>query len=357
MTPGPTGRPPVSKRWTKLLGRRKPTATAPGGIVVDEDAACGYRRPSEQQAQFDQAAETLRQVDGWSNPDNGNQRELVADLALEGGGVKGIGLVGAVIALSEAGYSFRRVAGASAGAIAASLIAALSAADQPMTRLRQSMGAMDFSKFMPKGKLHAFLGDFNVPHDHALILSQKSGLYTGDYLGEFLGPALEELNVRTFGDLKLTPGDDPDMSMGSGQHYRLVVHTSDITRGKLVRLPWDYGLYGHEPDTADVVQAVRASMSIPFFFEPVTFEARAATVQQPGPSGRVTTQQFEAGTVTWVDGGLLGISPSTPSTGSMGNHPAGPPSGSSCRANRRSFPRPRRAKPPSPWASIASGPC
>jgi NTE family protein len=305
VTPGPTGRPPVSKRWTKLLGRRKPTATAPGGIVVDEDAACGYRRPPEQQAQFDQAAETLRQVDGWSNPDNGNRRELVADLALEGGGVKGIGLVGAVIALSEAGYSFRRVAGASAGAIAASLIAALSAADQPMTRLRQSMGAMDFSKFMPKGKLHAFLGDFNVPHDHALILSQKSGLYTGDYLGEFLGPALEELNVRTFGDLKLTPGDDPDMSMGSGQHYRLVVHASDITRGKLVRLPWDYGLYGHEPDTADVVQAVRASMSIPFFFEPVTFEARAATVQQPGPSGRVTTQQFEAGTVTWVDGGLL----------------------------------------------------
>ena len=34
-----------------------------------------------------------------------------ADLVLEGGGVKGIGLLGAVIALSEAGYVFPRIAG------------------------------------------------------------------------------------------------------------------------------------------------------------------------------------------------------------------------------------------------------
>jgi NTE family protein len=39
-----------------------------------------------------------------------------ADLVLEGGGVKGIALVGAVTALADAGYSFPRVAGSSAGA-------------------------------------------------------------------------------------------------------------------------------------------------------------------------------------------------------------------------------------------------
>ena len=33
------------------------------------------------------------------------------DLVLEGGGVKGIGLVGAVLTLSEKGYVFPRVAG------------------------------------------------------------------------------------------------------------------------------------------------------------------------------------------------------------------------------------------------------
>jgi NTE family protein len=36
-----------------------------------------------------------------------------ADLVLEGGGVKGIALAGAVLRLSEAGYVFPRIAGTS----------------------------------------------------------------------------------------------------------------------------------------------------------------------------------------------------------------------------------------------------
>ena len=74
----------------------------------------------------------------------------------------------------------------------------------------------------------------------------------------------------TFEDLRITPEEDPGMSLPENKRYRLVVHTSDITRGQLVRLPWDYGLYGQDRDDQDVVAAVRASMSIPFFFEPVT---------------------------------------------------------------------------------------
>jgi NTE family protein len=45
-----------------------------------------------------------------------------ADLVLEGGGVKGIGLEQA--ALCDAGHTFHRIAGASAGAIVGALIAA-----------------------------------------------------------------------------------------------------------------------------------------------------------------------------------------------------------------------------------------
>ena len=41
------------------------------------------------------------------------------DLVLEGGGVKGIGLVGAISVLTEHGYEFQRVAGTSAGAMSA----------------------------------------------------------------------------------------------------------------------------------------------------------------------------------------------------------------------------------------------
>ena len=49
---------------------------------------------------------------------------MFADLVLEGGGVKGIALVGAISVLEERGYQFRRVAGTSAGAIVGSLVAA-----------------------------------------------------------------------------------------------------------------------------------------------------------------------------------------------------------------------------------------
>ena len=50
---------------------------------------------------------------------------MFADLVLEGGGVKGIALVGAISVLEERGYQFRRVAGTSAGAIVGALVAAM----------------------------------------------------------------------------------------------------------------------------------------------------------------------------------------------------------------------------------------
>lgn len=50
--------------------------------------------------------------------------ELKADLVLSGGGVKGIGLSGAVVALMEAGYAIQRVAGTSAGSVVGAIVAA-----------------------------------------------------------------------------------------------------------------------------------------------------------------------------------------------------------------------------------------
>ena len=57
------------------------------------------------------------------------------DLVLEGGGVRGIALVGAISVLQERGYRFHRIAGTSAGAI----VAALTAADIPALRMRELM--------------------------------------------------------------------------------------------------------------------------------------------------------------------------------------------------------------------------
>jgi NTE family protein len=234
----------------------------------------------------------------------------VADLALEGGGVKGIAIVGAVSVLAEAGYRFPRVAGTSAGAIAATLIAAISKAGKPMSSLKGYLDGLSFKNFMPEGKLHLFmdhhLGKAGGVLSDAEILSHRMGLYPGDYLAEWLTPILQDdLGIRTFADLKITPEEDPGMSLPESRRYRLVVHTSDITRGELARLPWDYNYYGHDRDTQEVVRAVRASMSIPFFFEPVTFDTLAADVDVPLPGGGSITTHYDPGTVTWVDGGML----------------------------------------------------
>jgi NTE family protein len=128
-------------------------------------------------------------------------------------------------------------------------------------------------------------------------------LYSGDYLAEWLRPILTDLGVSTFADLRIT--DDPGMSLPEDHQYTLVVHTSDISRGYLVRLPWDYDYYGAERDTQDVVGAVRASMSIPFFFEPVKFASKPATVKVRQPAGTFVDQTYPGGEVTWVDGGML----------------------------------------------------
>ena len=52
------------------------------------------------------------------------QARLYADAVFEGGGVKGIGLVGAVAVAEEKGYRWMNLAGTSAGAIVDTLIAA-----------------------------------------------------------------------------------------------------------------------------------------------------------------------------------------------------------------------------------------
>jgi len=55
------------------------------------------------------------------------------DLVFEGGGLKGIGLVGAYSALEELGYRPKNMAGASAGAVLAALVAAgYTAAEEPV---------------------------------------------------------------------------------------------------------------------------------------------------------------------------------------------------------------------------------
>jgi NTE family protein len=184
---------------------------------------------------------------------------LDADLVLEGGGVKGIALVGAIEVLEEHGYRFHRIAGTSAGAIVAALVAAGMKGADMVKVMRQ----VDYGRFRDRSLL-----DRLGPPGKVASLVFERGIYEGRYLTTWLGEQLAAQGVRTFGDVKLRDeGADPGLL--PDHRYRLVVMASDVSNGWLVRLPWNYDRYGCEADDVRIVDAVRASMSIPFFYEPV----------------------------------------------------------------------------------------
>ena len=185
-----------------------------------------------------------------------------ADLVLEGGGVKGIGLVGAFSTLVDHDYTFHRIAGTSAGAIVGALIAA----GMPPEDLQRVMRSVDYGHFEDEG----FVDHLGLVGKGISILFEK-GIYEGRYLVEWLDGILMDLGARTFGDLRI---EDPNSSLPPERAYKLVIMTSDVTRGRLVRLPWDYPKYGLDADEQLVADAVRASISIPFFYEPQRFYGR-----------------------------------------------------------------------------------
>lgn len=179
------------------------------------------------------------------------------DLVLEGGGVKGIALVGAIAELEQSGYQFRRVGGTSAGAV----VGALVAAGMPGPDLSRLMRTVDYRRFQDESWLD------RLPMGKALSLLTEGGVYEGDYLHTWLTRQLQSCRVETFADLAY---DDAALDLPDEQQFKLVVMASDISQGRLSRLPWDYPVrYGLDAGRQSVADAVRASMSIPFFFEPI----------------------------------------------------------------------------------------
>jgi NTE family protein len=187
---------------------------------------------------------------------------MKVDGVFEGGGVKGIALVGAIAETEARGYQFENVAGTSAGAIVASLIAA----GYTAAELKEIIGALDYEKFKDKSMLD------RIPLiGPAISLGLEKGIYEGNYFEDWIRDLLVEKGVSTFGDLVIEEyKDDPRF------RYRLQVVASDISRGRMLVLPHDIKDYGFDPDKFEVARAIRMSMSIPFFFEPVVLEDSSA---------------------------------------------------------------------------------
>ena len=206
----------------------------------------------------------------------------VADLVLEGGGVKGSALVGAVAAFEEAGYRFNRLAGTSAGA----MVAALVAAGIPAPRLHELMLSVDFAALLDPTRIRALpLGRLGA----ALSELVGGGLYHGDILLGTIAAWLSDAGVKTFRDLAFDdPGADPNIPPEA--RYRVVMVASDISRELMVRIPWDLGAqYGIDAATFPVALAVRMSTAIPFFFMPVQIRSNLTRQQSYMVDGGLTS--------------------------------------------------------------------
>jgi NTE family protein len=188
-----------------------------------------------------------------------------ADAVFEGGGVKGIGLVGALKAFEEVGFEWQNVAGTSIG----SIIATLLAVGYDATELREIMTTqVNFRDFMDT----AGIGKLPVVGPWLSLLFHQ-GMYKGDAALNLMRRLIAEKTGKerfTFADL-IMPKDPSDSHEDYEKRYKykLAVIGSDISGGTLFTLPYDVARLGYDPDELEVALAVRMSIGFPFFFRPV----------------------------------------------------------------------------------------
>jgi NTE family protein len=164
----------------------------------------------------------------------------------EGGGVRGIALAGAAAGALDAGYTFHRTVGTSAGA----LVAALLAAGYNAAELEEQVAGMDWRGLLdpvPVAKVP-------IVGDHLALLLHR-GVNRTKRIEAVWRKMLVRKGVRTFGDLR----------EGS-----LEVVATDLTHGAGVAFPHCLSGYGIEPGSFSVARSLIMSAAVPFLFTPVT---------------------------------------------------------------------------------------
>lgn len=170
-----------------------------------------------------------------------------ADAVFEGGGVKGIGIVGAVCYFEEKGYTWERVAGTSAG----SIIAALLAVGYNGKELKDILLNLDYTSFKDKTILQSvpFIGK-------GLGIFCEKGIYSGDEIENWVEKLLKAKGKQKF----------KDVSVNGESRLKLIA--SDITGKNMLVLPDDLVKYGIDSMDFEICKAIRMSCSIPFYYRP-----------------------------------------------------------------------------------------
>jgi len=175
------------------------------------------------------------------------------NLVFKGGGVKGVAYAGAVLQLDSMGVlpGIKRVAGTSAGAITAALLAVGYTASE----IEQIVvHEMDFTSFMDKGRLPGNVYRF----------LEYFGWYKGDAFKRWLGSKIKAktgTELTNFNDLQTLVDSE------TGNYRELYVVATNLNR----QFPELFSV--EQNSSTPIVDAVRMSMSIPLFFRSVTWNS------------------------------------------------------------------------------------
>ena len=250
------------------------------------------------------------------------------DFVQEGGGVLGIALVGYTYILEKAGIRFLSLAGTSAGAINTMMMAGLGEiqeaksekilkilSDQDLSELMDGPSFVKkiVKKLLQKGKPSLLWKLWNGYRVFRVLL-KKCGINPGTFFESWISKELRSNGINTLEDLYELRGKLPiglkNITNGkeaTNIEAKLAIITSDITTNTKTEFPRMAKLYWSEPNKVAPAKLVRASMSIPFFFEPFEIQNIPNTgskndqnwIDNAGYSGPVPP------TVKFVDGGML----------------------------------------------------
>jgi NTE family protein len=160
----------------------------------------------------------------------------IENLVFKGGGVLGIAYAGAIEALEKQGIlsQVKRTAGTSAGAVAAALISL----GYSSKEIVEVLGDTNFKKFQD---------DLNP-----LKLTTKYGLYRGEKLLTWL----QEIIEQKTGNKHLTFAELEDQGYKTLKVFASDLNTATLTEFSLEKTP-----------DVKIAESIRASMSIPLFFD------------------------------------------------------------------------------------------
>ncbi len=160
--------------------------------------------------------------------------------------MKGIAYVGALEVLDREGIlnDIERVAGTSAGAMVAVMVALRYSAEEVM----QVLGTLDFKDFKDSSK--------GIVRDTIRLL-KNYGWYKGDYFRNLMAKLIE----KKTGDGEMTF----EQLEATGKYRDLYLVGADLTTG----LSKVFSVHNQETKTMKVADAARISMSIPLFFAAV----------------------------------------------------------------------------------------